>query len=213
MKIIDFFKNLFGFKKEEECIEDIMGKVNDEFDLVPELNKLDEEKIQEMKNLIDPNKDTILLIDDNEGLLSFLKDDFEYYVEQGYLKPDEKNILIISGQLAAFYLERLYEELGDELKITDAIIDITLGGVMAKDGKHVKYNGVDIFEMIYKHNPNLRFIFYTGNNLNPYIKSNRLLIEKFKGIYKDDIMNYVLFKTSMNMDERRKKVAQVFFNK
>jgi len=79
---------------------------------------------------------------------------------------------------------------------------------------NLKYTGVDVFEMINKNKntpKDFKFLFYTGNNLNPYIKSNEKLINQFKNITGDSIKDYVLFKTSMDIDSRRKYIIEHIF--
>ena len=121
---------------------------------------------------IDFNKDTILIVDDHEGMISFLKDDMDYFNKIGVIDYNKVNILTISGQYAVFSYNLLEEKIPN-LKIKWAILDITLGGSITIDGSNIILTGVDIFEMIYENNPNVNYLFYTGNNLNPYIKTNK----------------------------------------
>ena len=159
---------------------------------------------------IDFSKEVMLLIDDNEGMISFLEDDIEFLKEEG-LAPEDLQILSISGNFAAYNLEILMKK--TELKIDYAIIDITLGGsIQTKEGI-VKYTGVEVFEMIYNKNKDAQYVFYTGNNLNPYIKSNKVLIDKYNKISSLNIKDSVLFKTSLDMDDRRKYIFERFFKK
>jgi hypothetical protein len=160
---------------------------------------------------IDFNKEIILLIDDNNGVVSFLEDDIEFYKDENII-PKDMQILSLTGSHAAFTLELLFKKI-DNLKINYAIIDITLGGSRQSINGNIKYTGVDVFEMIYKHNNNVKYLFYTGNNLNPYIKSNDILINKYKKLTGKDIMDSVLYKTSIDMDSRRKYISDYLFNK
>jgi len=225
--MIKFIKNLFSNKDNEEnkemtaeCMFD-----NDEIETSNvdcnncSIKSLcsDNNIIHECENSIDigdynPDLDTVLIIDDNEGMISFLMDDMDYFVDKGIIDKDKLNILPISGLHAAFSLKLLYEKL-PRLNIKHAIIDITLGGSkMTKEG-NIKYTGVDVFSMIYKNNPDFRFLFYTGNNLNPYIKSNEKLISQFKELTGGDIKKHVLFKTSMDISSRRKYIQECLFDK
>lgn len=155
---------------------------------------------------LDKNLKNLLIIDDNEGMVSFLKDDIEYLIGEG--KIDKVNVIAISSPYAAFSLKLLKEKI-DWLVIDYAIIDITLGGsIMSKKG-NIKYTGVDAYEIL--DNNQCKYMFYTGNNLNPYIKANRKLIEQFKELTNEDIMDYVLFKTSLDMDTRREKIRSAVF--
>ena len=161
----------------------------------------------------DKDKDTILIIDDNKGVISFLMDDIEYFDENNIIDLKSVNVITISGAHAAFTLELLYTKL-ERLSVKWAIIDITLGGSTMTEKGNLKYTGVDVFEMINKNKntpKDFKFLFYTGNNLNPYIKSNEKLINQFKNITGDSIKDYVLFKTSMDIDSRRKYIIEHIF--
>ena len=155
----------------------------------------------------DEDKDTFLIIDDHAGVISFLMDDMDYFCDEGFIDRDKVNILPITSVNAAFTLKLLYEKL-PRLNIKWAIIDITLGGSKMLPEGNIKYTGVDVFEMIHKVTPDVSFVFYTGNNLNPYIKSNEKLIEQFKDITGNNIKDYVLFKTSMDINKRRKFIIE-----
>jgi len=164
---------------------------------------------------IDTSKDTLLIIDDNEGVVSFLKDDIEYFFENDIIKRDEINLLALTGTDAAFALQRIYKR-GIDIKIKWAIIDITLGGSKMTENGNIKLTGVDVFEEIFKHTPekeDFKFLFYTGNNLNPYIKSNEKLIEQFKVVKNEGIKKYVLFKTSIDIKSRRSYISKFLFGK
>lgn len=147
---------------------------------------------------IDLDKPIILVIDDNEGMVSFLCDDLEEIFGN---KLHSMSVLALSGRDAAFNLKKILTKY--ELNIKYAIIDITLGGSLVYKKHIFKYTGVDVFEMIYSRNKKLNYIFYTGNNLNMYIKSNKRLVELFYDITNEDIFDHVLFKTSLGMDDRR----------
>ncbi len=160
----------------------------------------------------DPDKDTFFIIDDNEGMVSFLEDDVEYFDKYKVLNAKDINILSLSGNHSAFVFELLQERLKG-LNIKWAIIDITLGGSIMTEQGNIKYTGVDVLEMILKYNPEVNFLFYTGNNLNPYIKRNKKLINQFNNITGNNIEDYTLFKTSMDMQSRRKFIAERLFGK
>jgi len=160
----------------------------------------------------DKNKDSLLIIDDNEGLVSFLLDDIEYFNEKGIIDLDKINVITMSSNMAGFNLEVAQRKLNG-LRIKWAIIDITLGGSIMTPEGNKKYTGVDVYEMIIDYNPEMKFIFYTGNNLNPHIKTNSLLIKQFKDINNEDINDYVLFKTALDMDARRKYLQKYLFYK
>ena len=165
----------------------------------------------ELKNF-DRDKDSFFIIDDNEGMVSFLEDDLYFLEESGVLNLKDINVISLSGNYSGFTFEVLQEK-EKGLNIKWAIIDITLGGSIMTSKGNLKYTGIDVLEMILKYNPDVNYIFYTGNNLNPYIKRTRNMMDKFKKITNDDIENHVLFKTSLDMDDRRRYLAKKFFNK
>ena len=177
----------------------------DQYDISCEYPKIKLENID-----FDFDKDSVLIIDDNEGMVSFLEDDIEFLAEHNLINQHKINILGISGDHAAFTFKTLQDEYGS-LNIKWAIIDITLGGSKMTEKGNLKYSGVDVFKMIYDKNPDVKFLFYTGNSLNPYINANKNLIAQFKSINGDDIMSHVLFKTSMDMDKRRKYISKILF--
>ncbi len=156
--------------------------------------------------------DSILLIDDNAGMVSFLIDDMEFLKSKGCIDNDI-NILPITTSSAAFSFNAIQEK-HQGLNIKWALIDITLGGSRVKNGENEKLTGVDVYEMIIKYNPDVNFLFYTGNNLNPYIRANEKLIQQFKDVSGGkNIKDYVLFKTSMDMDSRRNYIQTHLFKK
>lgn len=157
----------------------------------------------------DENNKTLLIIDDNPGIISFLVDDIEFLQMEGKI-PKDLNIITISGVHAAFELDTLLNR--NPIKIDYAIIDITIGGAKMKDGVTHKFTGIDVYGMI--KNPDLKYVFYTGNNLNPYIKSNKLMIDKYRELSGKDLTKreHVLFKTSLNVDKRQEKLVEMLFS-
>jgi len=148
------------------------------------------------------DRETILIIDDNPGVCNFLKDDL-YNIQ----KNKEFNIITICGKHAVFKLETVLKK----YKIEKAIIDLTFGGSKSNGINNIKLNGIDAFEMLKKRKSDLHFLFYTGNNLNPYINSNKKIIDDFRKLNNDDIKNHIIFKTSLNIDERRKRIKEMLF--
>lgn len=223
--MIEFIKNLF--KKEIETQEELTAEsifsddkveLNVDCDNCPlKTQCVNKGPIHECENSMElkdynPELDTILIIDDNKGMISFLMDDMEYFIDKKVIDIEKYNILPITGVHAAFTLKLLYEKL-PRLNVKFAIIDITLGGSKMTEEGNIKYTGVDAFEMMYTNNPDFNFLFYTGNNLNPYIKSNEKLINQFKKLTNDDIKKHILFKTSMDMNSRRKYIQEFLFKK
>lgn len=159
----------------------------------------------------DRTKPSILIIDDNYGMVSFLRDDLEQIFIDHKMDLMEYNILEFSSKFAAYQFIATHQHY-DGLNITKAIIDITYGGSVQSNTGNIRLTGVDVFRTIYKTNPEVKFLFYTGNQLNPYIKSNRELMEEFKDIYHDKITDFVLYKTSLNIEDRQRLIANKLFD-
>jgi len=221
-KIIAFFKNesedpmtsesIFADSENENINTDsndkknyYLGKNNTE-----KIEKMDIEKSKLFKKWFktlpnfDPNKDSILIVDDNPGIISFLLDDLE---EIGGL--DDYNIITFDTNYAAYQFEATQQGYGG-LNIKYALIDLTLGGTLPTDNGPIKYTGVDIFQQITIFNPEVKVLFYTGNSLNEYVRTSKAMIDQFKELTGKDIKDFVLFKTSLDLNSRREFLKEWF---
>ena len=165
--------------------------------------------VQQYKDY-DLSKPGILIIDDNEGICSFLEDDLEEMDEEEMINMDSYNLFIFSGRDCAYKL--LGTLRNKDLNIQKAIIDITYGGSVSTSNGNIKLNGVDVFEVLLELDPNLRYIFYTGNQMNTHIKAIGALMKKYTIITKKKITDNILFKTQFNMDDRRKHIFHALFS-
>ena len=77
-------------------------------------------------------KDTFFIIDDNEGIVSFLEDDLDFFNDEGIINLDDINVLALSGNLSGFSYEMIQKKIPN-LNIKWAVIDITLGGSIMTD--------------------------------------------------------------------------------
>lgn len=162
---------------------------------------------------IDPNKETILLMDDNSGVISFLVDDLRSLQKKGLFDYTEYNLLTIDTKLASFKLRALIKS-KQKLNIKYAIYDITLGGTLFNDeGMNITLDGVDSFIDVQQVYPNTKYLFYTGNKLNPYIKKNEETITKFKNFTGENIEKHILFKTSLSRAERQEYLLNFLTSK
>ena len=143
-------------------------------------------------------------------MVSFLRDDIEEIFLKHKMRINDYNILEFSSKFAAYNFMATHE-FYDGLNIMYAIIDITYGGSVQSNYGNLRLTGVDIFREVYRNNPEVKFLFYTGNQLNPYIKANRELMDDFVEIYHDSIINYTLYKTTLDMDKRRDFFAEKLF--
>lgn len=158
----------------------------------------------------DKNKKTIIILDDNEGVISFLLDDLKALDEQQRIELANYNIVSFHGQDAAFSAIATIRALNG-MNIIGGILDITIGGVSI-DGnkKSVIYTGVDVFLEIIKHSINAKLIFFTGNKLNPHITKNKQLIDSFYDVTNRNIFDYVFYKSNFSKSERREKLLSLF---
>jgi hypothetical protein len=158
----------------------------------------------------DKNKPSILIIDDNDGIISFLIDDLnEIFTEEEFKKY---NLITFSGS-QAFYNFKITQEYYQGLNIKYALIDLTYGGIVNTKKGIIKANGVDVYVNIKNYEKDdFKFLFYTGNSLNEHVRTNRQMIDKFK-IYSngENMIEYVLFKTVFNIEERR-NILRKWFN-
>jgi hypothetical protein len=160
----------------------------------------------------DFNKNTILLLDDNAGVLSFLKDDiitistnFEGFDVENY------NILAVGSKYAGFMLIDLLKEY--ELHIEFAILDITLGGTVLSDNGSITLDGVDVYTILKEYSENLKYRFFTGNHLNMYEKRSKSIVNKFKESSGEDIRDKIILKGQNNISERLEEINKLLQEK
>lgn len=209
--MLNFFKQLFSKENNQEIQKEEIQKEEKKnkktsCDDCPIKDKCNggENKLCSLYKLpeIDEFKKTILLIDDNPGIVSFLEDDLNELFEKHNIKKDRFNILKITGNDAAINLISILNR-KKSLKIDYAIIDLSYGAILKTLDGNLKFNGVDVFCNLKNKNPNLKFIFFTGNTLNPYLTSIKKMIETFKKCSDGkDINDFVLFKNQFT-DEGR----------
>ena len=176
--------------RECESYEDKISKLGADglLKTLPENAIIEFNKVMEQISQIDPNKKNLLIIDDNTGLLSLIRDILKI---SGLI--DKLNIVSIETSYAGF----IYKIMSKKTNIifNYAIIDITFGGVAIDDLEgNLKYEGIMVFKDLYNKNKNLRYVFYTGNSLNKYVYSSKKIIDVFKAITGDDIHNHLIYK-------------------
>ena len=150
----------------------------------------------------DPSKESILIVDDNPGIISFMEDDLEDIDNMETFDLDKYNIITFDTNFAAYQFEATQHGYAG-LNIKFAILDLTLGGTLPTESGPVKYTGVDIYQQLTIYNPEAKFLFYTGNSLNEYVATSKKIIDQFKKLTGKDINDYVLFKTSLDLNNRR----------
>jgi len=166
---------------------------------------------QSLPDDFDFNKETIFIIDDNPGIVSIIMDEFEYLEELGKLNLTDYNILSFTTKDAGFQYIATQEVYGTKLNIKYAIIDITLIGSIMTDKGNVILDGIDILGVLKQYNDLKSFIFFTGNNLNPYIKSNKEKIEKYNNLYDENIFEKIVFKASQQSEDESRILYNALF--
>lgn len=157
----------------------------------------------------DSSKPSILIVDDNPGIISFLIDDIEA-LDGIKINLSEYNVLTFDTINAAYYFEATQHKYHG-LNIKYAILDLTLGGSVPTNEGTSKYTGVDIYQQMLIYSPEAKVLFYTGNNLNEYIKSNKKIITQFRELsHGKSIKDYILFKTALDLDGRREYLGKWF---
>lgn len=209
---MSIFNKLFDYKNWFKKKEDVIAnyKLNcDKHHCILELGKTLEEEVKLPKDFIMGNK-TCLIIDDNYGQVNILSDDLEYI----FNKHDIKNInlLKVYTNMGAFEVNDLLIKYGEILKIDYVIADLTIGGSRRIGSENIKLTGVDVVGFLKNFSKDLKMIIYTGNNLNTYIESNLKLMNKFKALTGCDINDHIIIKRSLNVEERRKAIAERLFN-
>jgi len=170
------------------------------------------DNVRSIKHLdgYNPLLKNIIIIDDNKGMINFLKVDIEQMMQTGEIP--KVNIFLFDTPYAVFELEVFLLE-NPNIKFDYAIIDITYGGRrLGSDGRNIVYTGIDALRLIHGTNKDLKYLLFTGNNLNRSIKANDILIKKYIEENDRNIEDVLLFKTSVTLDGRREEIKKRLFN-
>jgi len=196
------------FKKEKP---EKRNKHFDEIDLINQFDfskfckqcffKNDCEKSCELwKQNFDKNKKTCIIIDDNRGIISIVKNALKELHYENKINLNKWNILTFEGGHAAiFFLKFLLQN--NFKNINCALIDITFGNILRINNKNIKINGIHLAYFLKKLYPNIKFYFYTGNTLNEYVKYQKELKDFFKEFYGESIDKYVLNKINTSDED------------
>jgi hypothetical protein len=165
--------------------------------------------VQELDD-VDFSKPGIIIIDDNEGICSFIEDDLEELEDEGKLNLEDYNVFVFHGIMCAYDLMATIQKYPN-MNIQKAIIDITYSGTVQTNNGNIKLNGVDVFEVLYELNPKLKYLFYTGNQMNNHIKVIGELMRKYSKLTGLKITDNILFKTQFSMNDRRNYIVKHLF--
>lgn len=133
----------------------------------------------ELPDNFDPDKPTILIMDDFIGMAQLLYDELARVkccdVRENF------NTMLATGSFAAFTVKNMLK-IG-EPPIDIAFLDITLGGVI----KGKEYDGIDIAILVKKYYPNCVIRFVTGHTLNRHNPEIFQFIKKFEEFFNEKI--------------------------
>jgi hypothetical protein len=139
-------------------------------------------------------KKTFVIIDDNEGIISIIIDILFELEEEGHIDLTQWNIISFTSKHAGIFL--LKSIFKNEFKSIDAaLIDITFGNILRISNKNIKINGIHLAYFLEKYFKT-DFYFYTGNQLNEYIRSQKALKDFFKKEFNEDIEKYIIHKNN-----------------
>ena len=142
----------------------------------------------------------ICILDDNASTVKAL----EYDIKK-LSKKNDCNLTVdkYDGSYAVF---DLFDK--DDLFYDIAIVDITIGGSKVTESEILKYSGIDAAVKLHQVNKDIKVMVYTGNNMNPYIKAQRELMELFKDEFGHDIEDVTVIKQSLTPVERQDYIQE-----
>lgn len=159
-------------------------------------------------NDYDPNKKTILIMDDREEIISSVLDDLAALDNTNNFFLEDYNILTVSSKMAGFSVLDILEK-APKIEINFALLDVILGGKKNIDGKRKMVDGVDVAIAIWEKFPNADILFFSGciieTNDDPFSFKNKF--DK----YTDDDMNNYLMPKDITFEQELNKLSN-FFN-
>jgi len=167
------------------------------------------------------DKKVILVLDDEELVNFFLEEDLKYFSNIGSkvatninLNQNELDLLSMADKngLKDFLMNFEYNKYSIINVTTDyaayslrlnlkhikrvdyAILDISLGGTLLEDSGSTRscLNGIDSARDLFTLNPNIRLMFYTGNDLGKYSPISKQFKDYFSE--KEDLFSYLVNK-------------------
>lgn len=195
--MLEFIKRLYKrwFVKEEvstgECCEIIKQYTRSEL-----IDMIDVDKYPDVEymNEYDPNKPTILIMDDIPDTYSLYQIDFNK-IKIKY-KEDifgNYNVVAALGHEAGFIA---YKYIMSNKRLDYAILDITIGSIVKFDnGEYLDIDGVDIGLVILQ-NTKAKILFSTAHTLNRKNMVMEYYITKFEEYNDEDISKYAISKNN-----------------
>lgn len=134
----------------------------------------------------DPNKPTMLILDDQESVITL----FRKLLRKMKLL-DKFNIIMLSGEDVAIKILKLLN-LRQDVDIDIIITDITYGGSVKIGDKIVDYDGVELVGILKELFPKLLYRFLTGHNVTEV--STPWIYEKYSKYADDDVLEHTSIK-------------------
>lgn len=227
LNLINIFKTIISDSR-EWFIKKLISKEPENFEYFKEMttpyelrqvfmeDRIDYDEIECPPDFKEDDNFHIVLADDNAGSLALLEIDLEIIIGNTNLKSigiesldvledfqkhlnSKSNFEIqkVGGDYATYSIFRKVER-HPEYRIDFAIIDIIFGGVVYKDDKPLRIDGIYLAKAILEKNPDAEVILFTGSDLNFNSKEYLDIIKLFG---KDFLKTNVVFKTP-NFEDR-----------
>jgi hypothetical protein len=157
-------------------------------------------------------KNNFLIIDDNKGIITLIKElIYELYLDKK-IDLEKWNIIpFYDNQASVFLLKAIFN--GELKNVKAALIDITYRNILRIENKNIKINGIHLAYFLKKFFPEIKFYFYTGNTLNEYIKSQKFSKEFFEKTFGQKIDNFIINKMNTSDEELKNFIIKLIKDK
>lgn len=199
------FSKFFGKKEEVKIVKTEEVIDTDNMNLTQQIQWIKNEGWCDDYN---PERKTILIMDDREEIISSVLDDLVSLDSSDDFFLDDYNIIAVSSKMAGFYVLDILEKAPD-IEINYALLDIILGGKKAIDGKRKMVDGVDIAIAIWEKFSSADILFFSGCIIETTDDPSNFK-NKFDTYSGDDMNNYLMPKDT-TFDQELKKLTN-FFN-
>lgn len=146
----------------------------------------------------DPNKQTILIVDDYEGIITLFNSTFKD-MEDRYtdFHLSDYNYITVSSIYAGY---RVLKYMADR-KVDYLITDVTFGGKIRGDNETEIVDGIDLVIELRKVNPDLKYVVFTGHVVGPksYLDPKHFAYKMYN-YNKDTLYNKVFMKDDIDLD-------------
>jgi hypothetical protein len=172
----------------------------DALDTVSDIRKLMSANIEDTKTPtlqypdgFDPDKPTLIILDDNQGATMLFDDDIRLLQETRKDVAEGIQFLSITTSQAAFILKAEIDN-NNIRNIIGAVLDITLGGYAIMDGVTTTLDGIDSYEIIHDRFPKAILRFFTSHTMNKKNAEIYKFMQKFNILTGEDIEDYTYMK-------------------